>query len=105
MSSQAEDAFNEDTEVVARMLYARNRTPIEPGWLDQEESIRQQAIKDVRTVVRLYIDATSHCPWCRGTGKPADGRYPDLKCVPCGGSGRLYADHEDHLGSPEASDG
>ncbi len=58
MSSQAEDAFNEDTEVVARMLYARNRTPREPGWLDQDESIREQAIKDVRVVVRLYIDAT-----------------------------------------------
>lgn len=65
MSSQIEDAFNEDTEVVARMLYARNRTPREPGWLDQDESIREQAIKDVRVVVRLYIDATSHCPWGR----------------------------------------
>jgi DnaJ-class molecular chaperone len=90
MSSQLQDYFEEAVETVARLLYARNRTPREPAWTDTDKEIRDAAIRDARTVIDLWIKVSSPCLWCHGTGRTADG-YP---CRVCGGVGfrRLDAD-------------
>lgn len=83
MSSQLQDYFEEAVETVARLLYARNRTPREPGWMDLEPRMREGAIRDARVVIDLWIKVSSPCLWCHGTGRTAD-LHP---CRVCGGVG------------------
>ena len=83
MSSQLQDYFEEAVETVARLLYARTRTPREPGWMDLEPQMREGAIRDARVVIDLWIKVSSPCLWCHGTGRTAD-LHP---CTVCGGVG------------------
>lgn len=98
MSSQLQDYFEEAVETVARLLYARNRTPREPGWMDLEPQMREGAIRDARVVIDLWIKVSSPCLWCRGTGRTAD-HHP---CTVCGGVGfqRFNADRPEGCRAP-----
>jgi hypothetical protein len=98
VSSQLQDYFEEAVETVARLLYARNRTPREPGWMNLEPQMREGAIRDARVVIDLWIKVSSPCLWCRGTGRTAD-HHP---CTVCGGVGfqRFNADRPEGCRAP-----
>lgn len=83
MSSQLQDYFEEAVETVARLLYARRRTPREPEWMDLEPRMKEGEIRDARVVIDLWLKVSSPCLWCHGTGRTAD-HHP---CEVCGGVG------------------